>query len=285
MRRIRPIENAPAAIAAIVQSDIPHEFRQGRLIAKSNADCEFPVIFTDEYRYPDMENAPGTYPTFIERHVRCRKCANCRKAKARMWAHRCRFELLAAPRTWFVTLTYDQAERQRVINTARVAVARHRITPDKNTLPVHAVPSDFDALPINQQFAELAKVTARDATLWLKTVRKGRKNHAIVSLRDPIKYRYILVTEPHQDGFPHFHLLMNEIKGFPLTERRIRRFWNQGKITEAKLVPIMDPSVPWYVCKYINKAGLARVRASHKYGLPRPDTPFRRMSKPASDNF
>lgn len=97
------------------------------------------------------------------------------------------------------------------------------------------------------------------------------------------QFRYLLVSEAHKSGLPHFHLFLHEkpgsgftsddLNGIRQNKRRMRaakppRFWPLG-FCQAKLVEQTNTQRPqdlaMYVCKYITK-GDSRIRASLNYG-------------------
>lgn len=104
-----------------------------------------------------------------------------------------------------------------------------------------------------EHFKRIADQGGELLTLWLKRVRKN----------SGAKLRYMLVTESHKSGLPHWHCLLHEAEGgSPITNRVIVEAWNYG-FSHAKLVKSDAAS---YVTKYLAKQSLARVRASAWYG-------------------
>jgi len=88
-------------------------------------------------------------------------------------------------------------------------------------------------------------------------------------------FRYLLATEAHKSGLPHFHLLLHENALSPFTSRILSgnqheglkpQFWDHGQV-HCRLVP-QDRAWAraWYLCKYISKDPSARQRASIQYG-------------------
>lgn len=169
--------------------------------------------------------------------VPCRKCEPCLRYRAWQWAERAKTELRTASRTWFATLTLSP-ERQ---TWARMS-ARHSL---------HGAVSD-----ITEQNLFKATVDAVSPELqrWLKRVRKV----------SGARLRYLLVCEAHKSGLPHWHLLIHENAG-TVTERMLRLNWTYGH-SKFKLVDRTDQKVAWYLCKYVAKSALVKVRASVKYG-------------------
>lgn len=176
--------------------------------------------------------------------TRCRKCPACRKQRARLWRARCRSELGQAPRSWFVTYTFNEVHRYNARLLAR------KLLLDRSG-------EHFEELTSNEQFMLLHEVVARELTLMIKRLRKNAK----------APLRYMLVAEAHKDGFPHYHGVIHELNPGTLTERDIRAEWRGRGLgfCEAKLVYDAAKGSA-YLCKYLTKSSLARVRASQNYG-------------------
>lgn len=221
-------------------------------VAKTKANyagrCIRPV--TVEMRGVPLRKGKGRTSTmgathFLELEVPCRKCSACLKQRASMWSRRARAEVSACVggnRTWFVTLTV-KPELRFILH------ARCRQRQWKRGI-------DFDAMPPDEKLKLLSKQTGLLITLWLKRLRKKTQT----------SFRYLCVMEAHKDGFPHHHLLVHESTG-RITERDIRLSWSENGFAMAKLVPDDDGGKAcWYVCKYLTKSALARVRASARYG-------------------
>ena len=180
----------------------------------------------------------------VELWTRCRKCPNCLAQRARLWRARARSEIGESPRTWFVTFTFNEGQRSQARNQAR-----------KLCWQRHA--QGFDGLSSSEQFIALHEVLSRQLALMIKRLRKNTKS----------AIRYLLVAEAHADGFPHYHGLIHELEPGSVTERAIRAEWRGHNLgfVEAKLVEDAAKGAA-YVCKYLTKSVLARVRASQRYG-------------------
>lgn len=169
-------------------------------------------------------------------HVRCRKCDNCLEHRRRLWTARAIAELQCSDRTWFGTLTAGPEYRVRAKYQAMLAVG-----------------DGWSQLSDMERFKEVANVMNKDVTLYLKRLRKNAK----------ASFRYLLVIEAHKDGFPHFHMLLHEV-GTPVRKRVLDEAWKLG-FSKWKLCD-RDPKTSGYVCKYLAKSALTRIRASQKYG-------------------
>lgn len=171
---------------------------------------------------------------YIDVYARCRVCYACLQARGFAWHKRCATELVAARirenRTWFITFTF------------------------KGDFHLYAL----GALGVSHGgWPGVARIANRHVTLWLKRMRKQSS------------FRYMVAVEAHQSGVPHLHALIHETDSMrPVREREMRRCWRSNGYLHAKLVDdtINAGIISNYICKYISKALLARVRASKGYG-------------------
>lgn len=180
---------------------------------------------------PSMKATPILIP------ARCRKCANCLSHRRRLWTSRARAEVFASRRTWFGTLTVGPLER-----------FKHELAADLLR------PSGMSSEKWPEyKFGALARSTGAEATRMFKRL---RANGA--------RFRYLLVTEAHGDGWPHLHLLLHEIAE-PVRKATLDSEWPLG-FSQWRLVDTSDKKAASYVCKYLAKSALTRVRASQRYG-------------------
>lgn len=178
---------------------------------------------------------------YTDLEVRCRKCEACLRHRAALWTARACTESALAARTWFGTLTFGPDAR-----------VRHQYESDRFVQQTRCQP--WSALSTSEQFPYLVDSCGKEVTRWLKRVRKNSE----------ARLRYLLVAEAHKDGFPHFHLLLHEVAG-TATKRELDNSWRAG-FSQFRLVKIGDTKQAWYVCKYLTKTALTRVRASQEYG-------------------
>jgi len=197
------------------------------------------------HRAPDEARPPATQTVWLK--VRCRKCIRCLWAKRRLWTAKAIAEVRSANRTWLVTLTCDGHRR----TWARFAAEKWCNTARSET---------FNAMSEADRTKALAKFISPEVTRWLKRVRKS----------SGVPLRYLLVVEPHKDGFPHYHLLVHEPSA-PVTKRELQGAWKWG-FSNARLLEQGDVKGTQYACKYLTKAVQTRVRASRQYGSFRPKT-------------
>lgn len=188
----------------------------------------------------DIVVAPQTaMPLTLAMDLRCRRCDRCLQLRQRMWAHRAKAETSLSRRTWFGTLTLRPDEQWRFLTQARVDLAEQGI--------------DFDALPYGEQFTERHKRIGVEITKYLKRVRK----------RSGATIRLLCVAEHHQSGDPHYHMLVHEHCEAGVRHQVLAEEWKLG-FEKWRLVTRVDRAS--YLCKYLSKSSVARVRASRDYG-------------------
>lgn len=198
--------------------------------------------------------------------VPCRShCTWCLKMRGRAWAIRAQSEIRLSERTWFGTLTLSPEAHYRALCRADGGGAFG--VKVKGGKPVEL---KFADLTPGDQFGARLKAIAPEITKWLKRVRK----------QSGAPLRYLLVVEAHKSGLPHFHVLVHQCRGdMPVTWRDLHDSWSLGHskfnlVKADEFGKADDPSVwqqpsrtAWYVCKYLTKGCLARVRASTDYGI------------------
>lgn len=233
---------------AEARATIPHLFLMGAVkqtpssvLWRTAGRCEKPHRVTLTYR-PHTSGWRRTETVssglWLDIDVRCRKCANCLKARSALWRGRASTEIGASPRTWFGTLTLNPQAHFRALTAARAAA--------------HRKGDDFDRMPSDKQFALRCREVGKELTLYLKRVRKAAG-----------PFRYCLVFERHKNGLPHVHMLVHE-QAAPIRHRTLVDKWRLG-FTNFKLVS-EGAKAAAYVSKYLAKSAIARVRASEGYG-------------------
>lgn len=192
-------------------------------------------------RYAVVDTSKGdTRPNFLEMEVPCRRCTACLRQRAATWRYRAFAEYRAASRTWLATLTLSP--RAVIVLLSRVRV-KHR----KGAI-------DFEALSDEDQFLALANEGFVEIQKWIKRLRKN----------NDAPFRYLIVTEAHKSGVPHWHLLIHEQDpDRPLRHKTLKGSWPEG-FDSYKLIE--NVSAAGYVTKYLSKSLAARVRASLGYG-------------------
>lgn len=212
-----------------------------------HGDCHDPWR-TSVYGRPRTEGekyvvikSDGKIPMEVIISTRCRRCPPCKKARQSMWRYRVREETRNSARTWFGTLTMAPDAQYQAVMAAR-RYARERCVP-------------WDELTNEEQFRRIADASLKEVTRYIKRVRKN----------SGVPLRYIAVTEKHKSGNPHFHMLVHETALRPVTHRILSDAWVVG-FEKWRLVPFDQPGKATYLCKYLSKDMVMRVRASQQYG-------------------
>lgn len=188
---------------------------------------------------PDPAAPPKVLTVVIK--VRCRKCSKCLWHKRRQWTAKAIAEVRQSRRTWFGTLTVGPDRRLWARCSAEQWARSARCEAFGNMTPI-------------ERTRALAKFISPEVTRWLKRVRKN----------SGAPLRYLLVVEPHADGFPHYHLLLHETAQ-AVGKRKLEQAWTWG-FSQFKLLDAEQVSGVRYACKYLTKAAQTRVRASRQYG-------------------
>ena len=166
-------------------------------------------------------------------------------------------------------------------------------------------PVNINELSATELFMARVGVFGDEVQKFMKRLRKGDKFHPSPNLR------YLIVAEAHESdktnvalrGRPHFHMLLHETVQGSLVSGNPRNAFTDGESGEYRLASYKSGNVwrkgvfvnddsflrtQWhfgftkfqfaenakaasYLCKYLNKAADARVRASAGYGVT--DTP------------
>jgi hypothetical protein len=176
---------------------------------------------------------------FVTLTVRCRKCEKCLSARAARWRYRVKHEHSKAVRSWFSTLTLRPDVHEHIANQCRLHFIRNGL--------------DFDMLPEKDQWKELVKAHGRLTTLFYKRVRKAGA-----------RIRYCQVAEKHKSGLLHWHVIIHEPSpDHPALHAVLKKAWEWG-FSDFKLAD--NSHEVTYICKYLTKSVLAKVRASTDYG-------------------
>lgn len=179
---------------------------------------------------------PNPHTIFL--HVRCGRCAKCRRLRRRIWTARAKWEMEHSVRTWLVTLT-AHPENHFIYQTRARKRCRER-------------GYIYDQLSDEEKFREVCREMGSELTKYIKRVRK----------ESGAKLRMMWVFEAHKSGAPHIHGLVHEVD-HPVTWRILNRQWKDGF---SHMVLLTDPTKSGYAAKYLSKDALNRVRASRWYG-------------------
>lgn len=145
-------------------------------------------------------------------------------------------EQMFAKKSYFITLTFKPAERASIFAEAT---------------------RQIDVFPHRTQAGRLVSAAGSSVTKYLKRLRKAG-----------FRFRYLIVAEPHRNGFPHYHGLIFDLAGpteKPLTPDILGAEWSGGF---SMVKGVRDANALRYVCKYLSKEKFARVRASKHFGDP-----------------
>lgn len=191
------------------------------------------------HREPDAPKPPRVLTGYAK--VRCRKCSRCLHYKKRLWTAKAISEVRQSHRTWFGTLTINPDRRVWAKSVAAKACLQRRA-------------EHWSSLNDHDRTVAIAGVLQPEVTRWLKRVRKESRT----------TFRYLLVVEPHKDGFPHFHMLLHET-GTAVVKRLLEAQWKYG-FSKWNLIDPASIKEARYICKYIVKSAQTRLRASQHYG-------------------
>lgn len=252
-------------------------------------DCAEPYRST-MYSRISATHGRKVQPFTIWIEAQCRKCPKCKRRRAMYWQGRALTEYMMAPRTLFGTITMSVEEHLRLDDLIHVRLAEGRV--------------GFRDLSAREIFEERVKEFGAEVTKYLDRLRKGDETHPrpirhryllIAEVHDSEK------TSPEMKGRPHFHLLLHEVgqagqlvHGDPmeaiLTGDRdgeyIRKFRKDRWGRWQPIAVVADDAfirknwtlgftnLQWaqsaasatYVCKYLSKSLMLRVRASQHYG-------------------
>jgi len=206
--------------------------------------CEKPVrvnLFARKQKGQVFHYTPGetSPPMELNMETSCRKCRWCLRQRSRLWETRAYNEYLISSRVWLGTLTLNQEARTKNLMLAHQLARKAGFDLDG------ADPALRSKYRHKANTAELAR--------WLKRVRKNSDT----------RFRYLLCSEDHEDGTPHYHVLVFESFAHSQVSKRILQdAWRLG-FTSFKLC---DENGAHYVTKYLMKAASARVRASSRLG-------------------
>lgn len=224
----------------------------GRAVARLSGRCSDPKALDFDGHVPPATRLPvhgqlaewrSTWNAqapwlWITIEVPCRACPACLRARTLLWRGRAVNELIAAPRSWFGTLTLHPEG--------------HALMHARACRDLALSGEVFEALEPDRQFECRHHQCGLEITKYLKRVRKDCGG----------RFRYLLVAEAHASGLPHYHLLVHEQEDGQVKHAQLKSQWRLG-FTRWKLAEVNSSR---YVTKYLTKSANSRVRASQLYG-------------------
>jgi len=259
------------AVGAEVATE--YEPRKWRLAWQRN--CLRPIEWLWIGRSTYLSGKRDKRPLIVAEYLPCRKCEGCLAVRSRMWAGRAVAEYDRAAVTWMGTFT--MSPEQHSLLDLRIAER----TGNRSLTQVELL-------------RERTSLFGQEVTAWLKRIRSG----AFERTGRTGSMRYLLVAEVHDSektnewmrGRPHFHMLLHEaFAGALVSPEEIRDVSKDGirRITVAddamirkawtfgytKFERCIDSRSAYYLCKYLSKAMMWRVRPSLHYGRETVSTP------------
>lgn len=215
----------------------------GRVTWHIASRCEAPT--TIELHARDLGPGDRNRAQTVALAVRCRKCLACRTLRSYEWTTRAKLECLMHSRTFFGTLTLTPQNHYQFLAGTIKRLAERQVR--------------YDGLSTDEQFSELVSTIGAGVTRYIKRIRETTGKAC----------RYLLVAEAHKSGLPHFHMLFHEVETYTAdafdTYTVLKDQWPYGHCDWSG-IDRNDTSAAFYVCKYLVKSSLQRVRCSGAYG-------------------
>lgn len=210
-----------------------------------SGDCLNPYLIeltgrdsVDQFDREVLLQGSASNPTFVDLYVRCRRCETCRANTYRRWYARTMQEMMISQKAYLVTPTFNGEHR----NEINVGAVLRMIGDDDLT-----------------EWGALNKASYEFVKKAFKRVRSRNKRES-----RPVTLRYLAVSEAHEDGFPHYHILIFADKRYGLNDCLFTEFVKMGRTT-VDLVKDPQRQVG-YCLKYILKSGQHSIRASLNFG-------------------
>lgn len=207
-----------------------------------------------------FKKGPKRNPQWLELTVPCRKCRNCLRLRALMWAHRAKWEIEQSERSWFGTLTIRPDVQLHLDWLARKAAAEAW--------------DDFDYMTPDERLIARHRQSNRMITKYVKRLRKaaearvgGHESVRVLIVMERHTGRYPDGTPRPKFGLPHYHALIHERTEGALCKELLQGMWRHAGFSVWRVVNReLTGKAAWYVSKYLSKEMVARVRASKDYG-------------------
>lgn len=206
--------------------------------------CTTPVVI------PAKDAEVGKVYTDAEKHVRCRNCPGCIRARRHLWRLRAECEFFKHRRNWFFTGTFaHQTDDLDVVGKeCQDWLKRVRWHANRGLLLSCETP--------------IAGFTASGRAKKVRCFSCSACQRMALQ-----KINYVLAFEPHKTGMLHMHALVSS--NGRLRYRDLARTWRAG----WEKTKLANPRSPGYVTKYVTKELgegsrriRPRVRSSQGYG-------------------
>jgi len=269
--------------------------RPRRWLKLAEPNCDKPIRFELYARY-NTDIRRRCRPLTVSGAARCRRCESCRKARMFQW----RQKAVAEFNTWPITVfgTFTMAPEQHYLLDAGIEAGLR--SPAGEQWLRHPVP--LKTLSHEERFRKRVTVFGEELQKYFKRLRIGDAQ------RKRPKVRYLLVAEAHDSavtalemrGRVHFHVLIHEVErgslfmGDPIValvsgssgefirkKYKSQGVWKDGVFLTDDSFVRKQWSFGWtkfqlaeneraasYLCKYLTKTAMCRIRASQFYGEP-----------------
>lgn len=237
-----------------------------------SGNCERAGAFQRRYRSPwSDQRIGGLALRILHFRVRCRHCAQCRRAKSYSWAKRSEAEMdynqARSGRVWWLTLTLRDRNLRELENRAyqRVCTKYERFVREGEVLEYH--PKTGEVLrewgPLERKRVLVAEYK-REIQLALKRLHEETGLSA-AQMRQIYAFEF-----GEKRGRLHAHMLLLENGGTQLlTKVRLRKHFHHGNVRMNLLKPDELRSKAFYLTKYMTKEDLrTRQCASLFWGDP-----------------
>lgn len=231
IREVRNTASGPKLSKTVLQWDI-------------SGKCKVPVGRVLAARADS--GSPDPKSLYLTLKVKCRKCDQCRDDRRYEWRMRIRNELRTSYRTWFGSMTFAPQGHFLMLTRARAKALARGVDPSEWS--------------IRDEFLAREAEGYKEVQKFFKRVRKE-------TALGPKALRYVVITEPHKSGLPHYHVLVHEkFHGQNVRHKCLNHHWKMG-FCNFKLVE--EERRGLYLAKYLQKDSSARVRPSGGYGQAR----------------
>lgn len=276
----KPKLGARAAVEKAVQAAFLQEgyFRHSATLHSRNlaGDCAKPIAISRSAR-SDTTLVSGVYiagsgdpgPLEMVDFVRCRSCERCEAYKMRKWWSRMMREADGCLAIESPSKRGGRPVRNRIrLLTLTVRPSDRLLFTQRAFAKSEEKGEVWASLTRQEQYLRVEQEFAPSLEKFLQKL--SRTVH-----RSCRMFRYVLVPEAHADGFPHWHLLLYELRTgvAQITNAAVEKSWPHGFVYSETVkdrdtgqkTAVTGLFAVRYVAKYIGKAG-GRVRPSQNFG-------------------